>query len=128
MTAASEIPPLVRSPELAGMEDLAEKLQAAEILADHGRDPRLSEFAIRAKGDDIPAKVRAFEKLFDTTVAEVAEKRFARGQPSQKISGSVSGKEFLSLAKQAQDESIPATERDSLVAEMMTALKQGRVR
>jgi hypothetical protein len=125
---SEEIPPLIRSPELRNMVDLSEKLQAAEILADHGRDPRLADFAIRSKGDDVPAKVRAFEKLFDTTVAEEVEKRFARGQPSQKISGSVSGKEFLSLAAQAQDESIPAIERDSLISEMMTALKQGRVR
>jgi len=128
MTTAAEIPPMERSPALAEMEDVAEKLQAAELLIDHGRSPTLAQFAIRAKGADVPEKVRNFEKLFDDCVKGEVERRFARGEPSKRIPGSMSGKEFLSLARQAQDESLPIGERTTLISEMMEALRQGKVR
>jgi hypothetical protein len=67
MTETTEIPPLERSPELAGMEDVAEKMQAAELLIEHGRSPALAQFAIKTKGDDLHTKVRNFEKVFDSS-------------------------------------------------------------
>jgi hypothetical protein len=127
--ASEEIPPLVRSPELAKMEDLAEKLAAAELLAEDGRSPKLAIIAMNAKGGDVPAKVRNFEKVFDQLVKEEVDRRFARGDlPPTRTPGYLSGPEFLSLAQQAQSEDTPIEEKDRIIADMMRALKSGRVR
>lgn len=124
-----EIPPLQRSPELARMEDAREKLQAAEILADRGRSPKLAKYAILCEGNDVHAKVRSFERTWDKAVSDAVDERFRRGQiSSSKTTGALSRQEFLSLATQAQDENVPINERDNLIVEMIQALKQGRVR
>jgi len=129
MTDTTEIPPLQRSPELAKMEDLAEKLAVAELLAERGRSPALAIIAMNAKGDDVPAKVRNFEKVFDQLVKEEVDRRFARGDlPPTRTPGYLSGPEFLSLAQQAQSEDTPIEEKDRIIADMMRALKSGRVR
>jgi len=84
---------------------------------------------MNAKGGDVPAKVRNFEKVFDQLVKEEVDRRFARGDlPPTRTPGYLSGPEFLSLAQQAQSEDTPIEEKDRIIADMMRALKSGRVR
>jgi hypothetical protein len=125
---AKEIPPLQRSPHLAGMEDAREKIEIAEMLADHGRNPALAEYVLSAEGDDPEAKVRTFEKMWDTALEKAVNTRMNGGRSSPNIPGCLSGQDFLSMAAEAQDESTPVEQRDRLISEMIDALKSGRVR
>jgi len=129
MTDTTEIPPLQRSPELAKMEDLAEKLAVAELLAERGRSPALAIIAMNAKGDDVPAKVRNFEKVFDQLVKEEVDRRFARGDVSgTRAPGVISKGEFLSMTEEVCSDSTPVERKDAIINDMMAALRQGRVR
>jgi len=84
---------------------------------------------MNAEGDDVPAKVRNFEKVFDQLVKEEVDRRFARGDVSgTRAPGVISKGEFLSMTEEVCSDSTPVERKDAIINDMMAALRQGRVR
>lgn len=120
--------PIQKSESLAKIEDASSNLEIAELLINQGRHPGLAEFVNRAPGDNAGAKVRYFLKKFDKVVADEVDRRFSRVQGTQRRPGYYSKDEFLELATEAQDQSIPEKERIDTISKMIIALRNGRVR
>ena len=121
--------PVQNSPSLASIEDASLIVAVGAELVKMGRNPVLATSAANSQGDTPGEKARNFIRAFDENVQAEVDKRFSRGTVAAPVrNGPISTDDFLRLSREAQDPDLSQRERDTRIAEMVGALRQGRVK